>query len=315
MPPVVYFNRRLTMRSLSSIAPLAFLGLLISHSSLAETALARAFADAWQRQPAVAALFERERAAAAKIDASSAWTATPPSLELSLRSDRFNRRNGAQENEIGLVLPLWLPGERSSSQALAEAEVEEMNGHNTSRRLRLARTVRETWWAWQSARNEVALAGERVAAATRLRDDVARRLAAGDLSRADLNQAAGALAQGMALQAEAQSAELGFRYQLESLSGRPVGDAEVRAEPEPGAAVVEHPALRELAIARRGSPAPGRSGAGARPGQPGTDAVDADRPRRPRRADRADLGAGPAHPLFRRAAPGCPGGDRQCRGH
>ncbi|MBP5987372.1 MAG: TolC family protein [Azonexus sp.] len=236
------------MRTVFGLASILFVSLFASASAQGETALARLFAEAAQRQPAAAAHGERHLAVAARRAAADAWTAAPPSLEVATRSDRFNRRNGAQENEIGLVLPLWLPGERSSSQALAEAEVEEMNGHNTSRRLRLARTVRETWWAWQSARNEVALAGERVAAATRLRDDVARRLAAGDLSRADLNQAAGALAQGMALQAEAQSAELGFRYQLESLSGRPVGDAEVRAEPEPGAAVVEHPALRELAM-------------------------------------------------------------------
>jgi cobalt-zinc-cadmium efflux system outer membrane protein len=126
--------------------------------------------------------------------------------------------------------------------------------------------VRETWWAWQGARNEVALAGERVAAATRLRDDVARRFAAGDLSRADLNQADGALAQGLVLQAEAQSAELGLRHRLESLSGKAPAEGEVQAEPEPASPAEErsgdspqnssaHPALRELAargeVARR----------------------------------------------------------------
>jgi cobalt-zinc-cadmium efflux system outer membrane protein len=128
-------------------------------------------------------------------------------------------------------------------------------GRSEALRLRLAQILRETWWSWQSASNEVALAGERVAAATRLRDDVARRFAAGDLSRADLNQAAGALAQGLAVQAEAQSAELGLRHRLESLSGRPVVDVDVEAEPEPSAAPADHPALRQLAaqgeVARR----------------------------------------------------------------
>jgi cobalt-zinc-cadmium efflux system outer membrane protein len=115
--------------------------------------------------------------------------------------------------------------------------------------------LRESWWNWQGARNELALAGERLAAAARLREDVARRFAAGDLSRADLNQAAGVLAQSQALQAEAQAAELGLRHRLESLSGRPVGDVEVQYEPEPATAAAEHPALRELAaqsdVARR----------------------------------------------------------------
>lgn len=243
------------MRTVFGLAPILLVSLLASASAHGETALARVFAEAWQRQPAAAALAERERAVAAQRAAAGAWTAAPPSLEIGTRSDRFNRRNGARENEIGLVLPLWLPGERSGSQALADAEAESVAGRSEALRLRLAQLLRETWWSWQSARNEVALAGERVAAATRLRDDVARRFAAGDLSRADLNQAAGALAQAQALQAEAQSAELGLRHRLESLSGRPVADVAVEAEPEPAAGPGEHPALRQLAaqgeVARR----------------------------------------------------------------
>jgi cobalt-zinc-cadmium efflux system outer membrane protein len=243
------------MRTVIGLAPILIFSLFASASAHGETALARVFAEAWQRQPAAAALGERERAVAAQRAAAGAWTAAPPSLEVGTRSDRFNRNNGARENEIGLVLPLWLPGERSGSQALADAEADAVAGRSEALRLRLAQILRETWWSWQSARNEVALAGERVAAATRLRDDVARRFAAGDLSRADLNQAAGALAQGLALQAEAQSAELGLRHRLESLSGRPVVDVDVEAEPEPSAAPDDHPALRQLAaqgeVARR----------------------------------------------------------------
>lgn len=254
------------MRTVFGLAPILLYSLFASASAHGETALARSFADAWQRQPAAAGLLERDRAAAARRAAADAWTAAPASVELSTRSDRFNRRNGARENEIGLVLPLWLPGERSGSQALAEAEAAATAGRGEALRLRLAQVVRETWWAWQGARNEVALAGERVAAATRLRDDVARRFAAGDLSRADLNQADGALAQGLVLQAEAQSAELGLRHRLESLSGKAPAEGEVQAEPEPALPANElaeksaqdpaaHPALRELAargeVARR----------------------------------------------------------------
>jgi cobalt-zinc-cadmium efflux system outer membrane protein len=243
------------MRTVFGLAPILLITLFATASAHGETALARVFAEAWQRQPAAAALAERERAVAAQRAAAGAWTAGAPSLEIGTRSDRFNRRNGARENEIGLVLPLWLPGERSGSQALADAEAESVAGRSEALRLRLAQLLRETWWSWQSARNEVALAGERVAAASRLRDDVARRFAAGDLSRADLNQAAGALAQAQALQAEAQSVELGLRHRLESLSGRPVADVAVEAEPEPAAGPGEHPALRQLAaqgeVARR----------------------------------------------------------------
>lgn len=234
------------MRSLFSIAPVLVLSLATSLPAQGETRLARAFEQAWQRQPAVGALAERERGIAAQLNAASAWTATPPSLEVGTRSDRFNRRNGAQENEIGLVLPLWLPGERSGSQALAEAESAALAGRGQALRLRLAQLLRETWWNWQAAQNDLALAGERVSAARQLRDDVARRFAAGDLSRADLNQAEGALAQAMALQAEVTALQLGAAYRLESLTGQPGEGGGVEPEPVPDEAASRHPALHEL---------------------------------------------------------------------
>lgn len=234
------------MRSLFSIAPVLVFSLAMSLSAQAETRLARAFEQAWQRQPAAGALVERERGVAGQISAASAWTATPPSLEVGTRSDRFNRRNGSQENEIGLVLPLWLPGERSGSQALAEAEGAALAGRGQALRLRLAQLLRETWWNWQAARNEAALAGERVSAARQLRDDVARRFAAGDLSRADLNQAEGALAQAQALQAEIEAGQLGAAYRLESLTGQPGETGAVEPEPVPGEVAGRHPAVLEL---------------------------------------------------------------------
>ena len=153
------------MRTVFGLAPVLLLTLLASASAHGETSLARAFADAWQRQPAAAALSERQRAVDAQRAAAGAWTAAPPSLEVGIRSDRFNGRKGAQEDEIGLVLPLWLPGERSGSRSLAEAEAEAVAGRSDALRLQLAQVLRETWWAWQSARNEAALAGERVTAA------------------------------------------------------------------------------------------------------------------------------------------------------
>lgn len=234
------------MRTVSGIAQTLVFSLALAASAHGETPLARAFAEAWQRQPAAAALGERERAVAAQRAAAAAWTAQPPSVAVGTRSDRFNNNNGAQENEIALILPLWLPGERASSQAVADAEGEAVSGRHEALRLKLAQTLRDAWWSWQSARNEVALAGERLAAARRLRDDVARRFAAGDLSRADLNQAQGALALAEAQQAEGEATLAGARYRLESLTGKPVGNADVQPEPEPEAAAAAHPLLREV---------------------------------------------------------------------
>lgn len=235
------------IRRTSLVLVLAALGL----PAQAETPLARAFAAAWERQPAAAGLGERSRAAAAQQQVANAWTAAPPSLELGTRSDRFNRNRGALEQELGVALPLWLPGERSASQALAAADAEAVERRGGSLRLQLAQALREAWWAWQAAHNESSLAGERVAAASRLRDDVARRFRAGDLSRADLNAAAGALAQAEAQAAEVSAAAAQATFRLRNLTGTGLPEAPPVAAAEPlpaatAAAAEQHPQWREL---------------------------------------------------------------------
>lgn len=218
----------------------------------AATPLAQAFAAAWERQPVAAALGERARAAQAQQQVAAAWTAAPPSLEVGARSDRFNRNRGAVEQELGLALPLWLPGERDASQNLAAASVAAVDRRSEALRLQLAQVLREAWWAWQAAHNEVALASERVAAATRLRDDVARRFRAGDLSRADLNAAAGALAQAEAQAAEVSSAAALAAFRLRNLTGSRLPEALAGAAAEPlpaGGGVLaadQHPQWLEL---------------------------------------------------------------------
>lgn len=222
----------------------------------AASPLAQAFSAAWERQPAAAGLGERGRAAAAQQQVANAWTAAPPSLEVATRSDRFNRNRGALEHELGVALPLWLPGERSASQALAAADLGVVERRGDALRLQLAQALREAWWNWQASHNEVALAAERVAAATRLRDDVARRFRAGDLSRADFNAAAGVLAQAEAQAAEVSVTAAQAAFRLRSLTGQAVPAANPGAtaglDPEPlpagasGVPAASHPQWREL---------------------------------------------------------------------
>lgn len=233
------------MRSVFCIASTLMFSLTLALPARGETPLAKAFAEAWQRQPVAAALVERQRAVDARLGAASALTVAAPSLELGVRSDQFNRNRGALENDLGLVLPLWLPGERSGARAAAEAEGTALAGRTDSLRLQLAQVVRDAWWSWQAQQNEIALAADRLGAATRLRDDVAKRFAAGDLSRADLNQAEGVLAQVRAQQAEAVAAEALARYRLESLTGSPVGASGWQPEAMPAEVGEAHPLLRE----------------------------------------------------------------------
>lgn len=237
------------MRSIFGIAPLvigSLVGCLAAPLAQAATPLAAAFAQAWARQPAALAEGERQRAVSAQSAAADRWTPAPGSLELGLRSDRFNRNQGASEVDVGVAIPLWLPGERNGAQALAAAAEGALAGRQAALRLQLAQALRDAWWQWQLSQNEAVLANGREAAARRLRDDVARRYQAGDLARADLNQAEGALAQARAAQAEARAGAAQAGYRLESLTGLPAAEEPPVAEPEPLAPAGEHAVLSDL---------------------------------------------------------------------
>lgn len=191
--------------------------------------------------------------------AANSWTAEPASLELSIRSDRLSQNQGSREDAAGLAFPLWLPGERARTGALADAEVRASASRVLAAQLRTAASVRETYWQWQRARGEQVLALARLGNAQQLALDVAKRVKAGDLARADQHQADGAVATAELGLAEAASTLASAAQQLRSLTGTPPGPSAVAAqgagaltEPVPelgadGAALdTRHPALVEL---------------------------------------------------------------------
>lgn len=226
------------------------------------SSLPQAFDAAWQRQPEAKSAELRREAADARRETAESWTAEPPSLELSSKTDRLNRNDGSREYVAGVAVPLWLPGERARSGALAEAELRAVASRVLSAQLRTASAVRDAWWGWHRARGEQLLAQERLANARRIAEDVRRRVKAGDLARADQHQAEGALAGAEAAQAEADSALLAAARQVRALAGMLPADTAINT-PETlpklpsdlGAPEATHPGLAELLdraeIARR----------------------------------------------------------------
>jgi cobalt-zinc-cadmium efflux system outer membrane protein len=200
--------------------------------------LRAAFEAAWARQPEAQALAARRDAASAQQQAALALTPEPVAMALSSKTDRLNRKLGAREHELGVAIPLWLPGERGSSQALAAAEARAIESRSTAAQLRVAAAVREAWWAWQRARVERDAARGQLDNVRRIAADVGKRLKAGDLARADLHQAEGAVAAAEASVAGAEGAFTATLQQLRSLMAMPAraaeGDASnTDAEPEP----------------------------------------------------------------------------------
>ncbi len=234
----------------------------ISLASLAAAASAQADAEpaapnlkalfdaAWARQPEAQALQARREAVAAQRRAASSWTPEPPSLEASHKTDRLTRNDGARELEVGIAMPLWLPGERRGASALTDAQAAAVESRTEAARLRLAATVREAWWNLQRAGIDVDIARAQLDSAQRIASDVARRAKAGELARADQHQADGAVAAAEAALAQARAAATVTLQQAKALSGAPsvaAPSAIATAEPEPAPSEAQiHPALTEL---------------------------------------------------------------------
>ena len=217
------------------------------------------FERAWARQPEAQSSALRREAAQAARNGAASWTAEPVALEMQAKTDRPGSNQGSREVEVGLAMPLWLPGERVRKAALGDAEIRAVESRRLAAQLKLAASVREAWWAFQRAQGEWGLAQDRLLSAQRLAADVARRFKAGDMSRADQHQADGAVAQAQA--AVAQAALTGWTGgtfdsadTAHTTNGNGSGPgalvdsttAEPLAETMPGAALsADHPAVAD----------------------------------------------------------------------
>lgn len=215
--------------------------------------LATAIESAWRRAAQSTEVAGQARRAEAERAAASALWAAPPALEVGVTRDRQRATGSTRETEVGVAVPLWLPGQRAARLGQVDAEVATAAATAEAARLRLAGTVREAAAEVAMQRAEVAAAQAQARDLQALARDVERRVAAGDLARADALAAnaeslaaAGALAQATQ---RLQAAELRWR----TLTGL----EEVAELPQDTPlAEVEHPALRAAArrveLARQG---------------------------------------------------------------
>jgi cobalt-zinc-cadmium efflux system outer membrane protein len=218
------------------------------------SSIRQGFDAAWARHPEQRAAPLRREAAAAGVAASERWTPEPPSLEASARTDRLTRNDGVREFDAAIAVPLWLPGERSRAQAAASSEVSAVDARLLAAQWRLAAEVREIYWAHQRSRLEHELAQQRLLSAQQVAADVARRVEAGDLARADGHQAASAVAAAQSASAAAAVVVTQTTQAWMALTGQP--PAGTAGEQRPAADLaMPHPALNELSardeVARR----------------------------------------------------------------
>jgi len=181
--------------------------------------LRAALEAAWQRDvSATEANGQRRRAEAERMTTSRLWAA-PPALELSHRDDRLQRNAGRREIEVGIAVPLWLPGQRTARADTANAAAAQAYAAEQLARLRLAGEVREAAWQVAAQQAELAQADAQATALRQLADDVERRVHAGDLARADSLAAQAEHLAALAALADARQRLLAARARWTLLTG------------------------------------------------------------------------------------------------
>jgi outer membrane protein, heavy metal efflux system len=185
---------------------------------------------AWQRSPQARTLEARRNETLAGREAAQSWIAGSPSVGLSRRSDRWTDQNGVRETDVSLSAPIWLPGQKSARQALAETSSNDLEARIASARLAIAGEVREHLWAVAAARESLAEVQDHLHHLEGLAQEVGSRVSAGDLARTDglLARQEVLAAQGTVAAARAKLQEAQSRYTALT------GQAELPApEPEP----------------------------------------------------------------------------------
>jgi cobalt-zinc-cadmium efflux system outer membrane protein len=201
---------------------------------------------AWSKSVQLPAASGRLGIARANQTAAQAYWAAAPTVELMNRGDPLTSSTaGQRETEIGVAWPLLLPGQRSARLGSADSELNASEAGVRAAKLGIAGEVREAAWAIFALQAELALAESRARSMQELAADVDRRVAAGDLARADaLAARAEALAASNSARETAPKLEAA-RSRWRVLTG--MTDVPVAPEAQANAALEDHP---ELALAR-----------------------------------------------------------------
>ena len=125
----------------------------------------------------------------ANIELSQSWTPESPKLEVSHTTDQVDTNHGRREWEVGVDIPLWLPGQRDNSINAAVVEQRAFQGRQAFEKWKLAGGLREAWWETRLSEAEVANATKKLRLLERLTADTIKKLKAGEVAPLEVNQA------------------------------------------------------------------------------------------------------------------------------
>lgn len=219
------------------------------NGNIQKTTLAMAVDAAWGRAVTAAeSTGQIRQAQAEQLTAGAPWAA-PPSVELAHRTDRLQTNNGARETEVALAVPIWVPGQKAAKQQAADASLALSKLSEAEGKLKVAESVRELLWQIAELRASHALSKEQAATFKAISVDVDKRVAAGDLARADALAAKGELLSAQAAQIQAGTQLEAAKRQWLALTGmQQIPDTSSSdIEPITPRSLEEHPGLASAA--------------------------------------------------------------------
>lgn len=202
----------------SLLLGLMLVGVAAWHGAAAQT-LREAVEGAWALNPQIQALEARRNEFIARRASASAFFPAPPAITLSHATDQLieNKRQRVTEGEVST--PLWLPGEGTATERVAETELVRTDAQLALARLTVTGTVRDAVYKYALADSEAKLAQRRVENACALEADVARRMRAGEVAALERDLARSELFAAQANLREQQAQAATARIALLSLTG------------------------------------------------------------------------------------------------
>lgn len=140
----------------------------------------------YQRNPRLQTMQARlKHIDALEQNTQSLW-ADDPAFTINHYNDLIMDNNGLQEWEVGMDLPLWLPGQKAARLKTDEQQRSLINASEPALKLELAGIVRELLWNIALSQNRVTVARQEWEIVKKLEQDVKKRVDLGDLAYSDL---------------------------------------------------------------------------------------------------------------------------------
>lgn len=168
------------------------------------------------RNPMQAVLQSRDVMVAARKTVANAMLPSTPAMSVMHQNDALGSGRGEREWLAELELPVWLANQRNQRVKVADASQSSLGASRDSLKLQVAAQLREAVWTIAANDNNLVLAMNRLAVATKLQRDVEKRHQAGEMAKTDvmLAQQETLNAEKEKLRAEAEVMHARHRYYL-----------------------------------------------------------------------------------------------------